>query len=50
MNSYLSMLHTAGVNVDAVGDSTEPLAIFWLDGLVARRPALRRPPTGYCAI
>jgi hypothetical protein len=25
MNLYLSMLHTAGVDVDAVGDSTEPL-------------------------
>jgi hypothetical protein len=27
MNLYLSMLHTAGVDVDAVGDSTEPLAL-----------------------
>jgi hypothetical protein len=26
MNLYLSMLHTAGVDVDAVGDSTEPLS------------------------
>jgi hypothetical protein len=25
MNLYLSMLHTAGIDIDAVGDSTGPL-------------------------
>ena len=42
MNLYLRMLHIGGVDIDAVGDSTEPLE---LSGARNRGPVLLKPRT-----